>query len=321
MTRPEDAIPAPVAGLTNMVGVGAGEMHALAVRADGTVWGWGDNTLGQLGTGGTGGGATPVQAVGIEGVVSVAAGAHHSLALKQDGTVWAWGMNYSGQLGDGTMESRFTPVQVQGLDDVRFIAATNYTSMAMRGDGSVWTWGESLSGFELLPQKVEGLVNIHAVSVGWHGAYALREDGTLWQWFGHGAGTAPPAQVEGITDVVAIAPSNDATLHVVRANGTVWGRGTNIRGVLGVPDVTRSQDWIQVPGLTDVVSLSMGMESRMLAVRANGTAVSWGSNASGSIGDGISPLHLTPTRVLMPCRLLAEPSWESLDKAQRCRAE
>jgi hypothetical protein len=263
--------------------------------------------------------------MGLEGAVSVAAGDYHSLALKQDGTVWAWGANFLGQLGDGTMESRFTPVQVQGLDDVRFIAASWYTSVAVRGDGSVWAWGDSASGFELMPRKVEGLVNIRTVSVSASGTYAVGADGTLWQWFGHDASTAPPTQVEGITGVVAVARDNwdEGALHVVRADGTVWGRGLNINGVLGVAGVTRAQDWIQVPGLTDVVSLSMGqIESRVLAVRANGTAVSWGSNVKSAIGDGIPSMHLTPARVLLPCRLVAVPSWEERQgKPQRCHAE
>jgi alpha-tubulin suppressor-like RCC1 family protein len=110
---------------------------------------------------------------------------------------------------------------------------------------------------------------------------------------------------------------------VVRADGTVWGKGTNYSGVLGVPGVTRAENWIQVPGLTDVVSLSTHPDaSSVQAVSANGPMVSWGSNPNGMIGDGISPIHLTPTRVLMPCRLLAEPSWEeSQGKTQRCHAE
>jgi alpha-tubulin suppressor-like RCC1 family protein len=163
-------------------------------------------------------------------------------------------------------------------------------------------------------------VNIRAVSVGRHDTYALGADGTLWQWLGHDASLPPPTQVEGITDVVEVA-HNDASIHVVRADGTVWGRGLNISGVLGVPGVIRAQDWIQVPGLTDVVSLRT-FELRVLAVRADGTAVSWGTNLNGSIGDGISDTHLTPARVLLPCRLVAVPSWEeSQGEAQRCHEE
>jgi alpha-tubulin suppressor-like RCC1 family protein len=197
--------------------------------------------------------------------------------------------------------------------------------VAVRGDGSVWSWGTNGLDFEttLVPRKVEGLENIRTVSVSWLNAYALGTDGTLWQWFEYGPGPVPPAQVEGITNVVAVAATDLSSLHVVRADGTVWSQGFNSYGVLGVPGVTRSQSWLQVPGLTDAVSLSMNsMEPRVLAVRANGTAVSWGSNLRGAIGDGISPVHLTPTRVLMPCRLPAVPSWEeSQGEAQRCHAE
>jgi hypothetical protein len=53
-----------------------------------------------------------------------------------------------------------------------------------------------------------------------------------------------------------------------------------------------------------VASLSANW-SRVLALRADGTALSWGSNMHGAIGAGVSPLHLEPTRVPLPCRLTA----------------
>jgi alpha-tubulin suppressor-like RCC1 family protein len=108
----------------------------------------------------------------------------------------------------------------------------------------------------------------------------------------------------------------------VRADGTVWSKGSNDYGVLGVPGLVKAQDWVQVPGLTDAVSLAMNStDMRVLVLRANGTAVSWGLNASGSIGDGISTEHPTPTPVLMPCRLPAAPSYEEAQgNAVRCHA-
>src|SRR4051812_39588310 len=41
--------PVPVAGLTGMVALAAGYTHSLALKADGTVWAWGDDQFGQLG--------------------------------------------------------------------------------------------------------------------------------------------------------------------------------------------------------------------------------------------------------------------------------
>ena len=107
--------------------------HSLLRSRDGTVWAWGNNTLGQLGDGTTSSRNVPAQVPGLSGVVAVSAGQGfqdeccyrgqgHSLALTQDGRVWAWGYNDHGQLGDGTTTTRFSPVLVSGLSGVTRIA-------------------------------------------------------------------------------------------------------------------------------------------------------------------------------------------------------
>ena len=82
----------------------------MGLKADGTVWTWGDNTLGQRGDGTTPRPQSPVP-IGT-GFASISAGGRHALAVKADGTLWAWGSNWGGQLGDGTFQHRFEPVQV-----------------------------------------------------------------------------------------------------------------------------------------------------------------------------------------------------------------
>ena len=69
-----------------MVAIAAGDDYSLALKADGTVVGWGANNTGQ----------TNIPA-GLSNVVAIAAGCNHSLALKADGTVVGWGDNGTGQ--------------------------------------------------------------------------------------------------------------------------------------------------------------------------------------------------------------------------------
>jgi alpha-tubulin suppressor-like RCC1 family protein len=112
--------PAQVPGLTDVVAVAAGDRHSLALKADGTVWGWGNNLSGQLGNGTWQPyHYTPVKALNLTDVEAVTAGDSHSMAVKRDGTVWTWGYNLSGQLGSGTdgttLMYRNTPEQVMGL--------------------------------------------------------------------------------------------------------------------------------------------------------------------------------------------------------------
>ena len=117
----EERSPKRVERLTEVVAIATGGGHALALRRDGTVWGWGANHFGELGRGegrpgSLGLEAAPVQ--GLTGVAAIAAGDGFSLAAKADGTVWAWGANGNGQLGIGTrdLESHPLPVAVKGPD-------------------------------------------------------------------------------------------------------------------------------------------------------------------------------------------------------------
>jgi alpha-tubulin suppressor-like RCC1 family protein len=87
--------------LSGIVAIAAGDDQSLALKSDGTVWAWGQNTYGQLGDGTTINMLTPVRVVGINSVASVSAGNSFSVALKYDGTVWTWGLNDQGQLGTG----------------------------------------------------------------------------------------------------------------------------------------------------------------------------------------------------------------------------
>jgi alpha-tubulin suppressor-like RCC1 family protein len=107
--------PVQAIGIGNVVAISAGVFDSLALRSDGTVWSWGDNSNGNLGDGTTTNRSTPVQVSGLSGAAGIAAGkfgnrtTYYSMAVKTDGTVVGWGDNFTGQLGDGTYAQRLTP--------------------------------------------------------------------------------------------------------------------------------------------------------------------------------------------------------------------
>src|SRR6185369_1511285 len=76
------AVPAVVPGLSGIIAIAAGEVHSLALKNDGTVWGWGYNGYGQLGTQNVGGNSgSPTQITGLSGIVAISSGLIHTVAL------------------------------------------------------------------------------------------------------------------------------------------------------------------------------------------------------------------------------------------------
>lgn len=72
----------------------AGERHAIATLADGTVYAWGDNQWGQLGVTTVEPSQTTPLAVPLTGINGIAAGAAHSLTRHEAcGTLWSFGQN------------------------------------------------------------------------------------------------------------------------------------------------------------------------------------------------------------------------------------
>ena len=151
-------VPALFIGLTPMTGVAtitSGDTHNCALKTDGTVRCWGDNTYGKLGDGTNTLRTTPVVVPGLAGVAAVSAGIDHSCALQTDSTVRCWGYNGGGQLGDGTIVNKSSPVAVPSilslaniLTGVKVAAlATGYNhSCALKTDGAVRCWGANSYG-------------------------------------------------------------------------------------------------------------------------------------------------------------------------------
>jgi alpha-tubulin suppressor-like RCC1 family protein len=107
-------IPVQVQGLTNVVKVAGGQIHAIAVKSDGTVWSWGANVYGQLADGTTTAQTHPVPISLPEPTDSIAAGFWCSISAQSDGLRRGWGHNQQGQVGDGSSGNMIrTPVQIE----------------------------------------------------------------------------------------------------------------------------------------------------------------------------------------------------------------
>ncbi len=104
-----------VGGFTDWCQASGGFRFSLGLKQDGTLWSWGCNNAGQLGTNTTVSRSSPGSVVGgFTDWCQVAAGYIQSLAVRQNGTAWAWGNGAYGRLGDNTAVSKSSPVSVVG---------------------------------------------------------------------------------------------------------------------------------------------------------------------------------------------------------------
>ena len=289
----------------------AGGTHSLAVRADGTVWAWGDNSRGQLGSRDAPVAPFPVAVPGVADAVAVAAGVDFSLALTSDGSLWAWGANEAGQLGDASTTDRAVPAPVVGLPPILAVAAGRAHVLALTMEGEVWAWGENARGQlgeeptppRATPAPVPGLPAVRALAAGGNHSLALAVDGTVWAWGANGRGQLgdgtrrsryQPAGIAGLAAVVDIAAGRQHSL-AVQADGRVWQWGsTEAARRLGDRSGLRPA---LVPGLPPALAVAAG-DAHSVALGRDGTAWAWGDNSRGQLGDGTGRARVAPVRVL-----------------------
>lgn len=261
-------------GFTSVTG-GVGNGYGL--RGDGTVWSWGTNDSQGLGNGTAFGlSSVPVRVGSLANIEQIASGGYSAYALDASNKVWSWGYNGDGELGDGSVTQRNSPVAVLLPSDVTQIAAGYLTGYALRSNGTVWAWGAN------------------GGSLG-NGAYGTGCESTP---VGPGCRAVTPIQVPGLTGVVSIGSTYNATF-AVKSDGTVWTWGFNAEGELGIgtaggpacydnPLGTNCMKLspVQVPGLTGVSRIVTGGAGTTYALMADGTVQSWGFNAAGQLGNG-----------------------------------
>ena len=129
----------PVRIMENVAYSSISANHSLVIQLDGSLWVWGCNNEGQLGTGNYENIKEPVNI--MNNIISVSAGNHNSFALQADGGLWAWGGNSFGQLGIGDTENRIEPTRI--MEKVSSISSIGTCSVAVKQDGSIWIWGST----------------------------------------------------------------------------------------------------------------------------------------------------------------------------------
>lgn len=125
--------PKQMGSLTTWSDVASTNYHTVALQTDGTLWNWGSNSDGQMGTSGTyEADGLPVKVGNKTTWTKITAGGYTTAALQSDGTAWAWGFNNRGQLGDGTTTAKSSPIQIGTATNWSEISAGEYHIMSIR---------------------------------------------------------------------------------------------------------------------------------------------------------------------------------------------
>ena len=236
----------------------ATEGGKLAVKTDGTLWGWGQNTNGELGQNNRTDYSSPRQVGSDTTWVNVGGNRDGYHMVKTDGTLWAVGKNGSGSFGTNQSESTLgrvsSPVQIPGT-----------------------TWNGSLGN--------------RSISGGYEYALILKTDGTLWGMGHNGTGYlaqgnttqySSPIQIPGTT--WRSVSSYETHALATKTDGTLWAWGDNTNGVLGQNNTTQYSSPKQIPG-TNWGSNCSGGNGQSGCVKTDGTLYTWGRNHAGQIGN------------------------------------
>jgi alpha-tubulin suppressor-like RCC1 family protein len=248
-----------VANASNIVAVAAGGNHSLALKSDGTLLAWGLDNTGQLGDGPVDiGKSTPVAVLNATNVIAIAAGGNHSLALKSDGTVLSWGLDSLGQLGnDSAIANQSVPVLVNGATSIVAIAAGDNQSLALKSDGTILSWGSDTSG-------------------------ELGNDSEL-------ISQSTPVAVSGASNIIAIS-AGGAYCLALKSDGTMLSWGSDQKGQLGDDAVSalKAMPVSVNPEASNIIAIAAG-DSHSLALKSDGSLLSWGWDGSGQLGDDTAP--------------------------------
>jgi len=263
---PTQWAPVQVVNLTNVIAIGSGAYHSMALRSDGTLWVWGDNTYGELGSTAPSNPAiaTVPQVVQFPSgtvIVAIAAGQGSSFALDNTGTVWAWGT----QIGNAVTTYNASPTKVvfPSPTVVTAMAAGTQHLLAIDSSGQLWAWGANFYG-----QLGNGSTN---------------------------PTIAPTTPISGLASVTNVA-ANQSNSMAVDQTGAVYTWGHNNDGQLGIGNQTDKSTPQKLTTISGPVAVAFGFD-HALALFADGTMAGWGNSFNGQVGTGFQSLYLSPTSV------------------------
>lgn len=301
--------------------IALGESHACFVHANGELYCWGLNDMGQLGRDPNvvPFSATPLLVPLPTRAVSVATGLDFTCVVDEIGDIYCFGNRAYGRLGGGTRsrgpEPSPVPQRVVFSGDFVQVAAGSAHACGLRATGVLLCWGWNAWGqaggsaaYQLTPRAVSTGNRFVDVTAGANFTCGLLSDRHVTCWGANNAGQLGDGTlvrrsygifvreqlVGGGTlelEYVVQVEAGFAHACAIKVDGRVfcWGQGT--KGQLGDGNQRVASTLALQNGITQAVSLGSGNRADHTCVlRADGNTFCWGRNDHGQIGNAaISP--------------------------------
>ena len=293
--------------------------HTVAIRSDGLLFTWGDNSSGQLGNGNTGTDqSSPVQ-IGSSSWMMCAAGSATSYAIDINGRLFTWGEGSNGETGQGVTADSNSPIQV-GASSWYSVTAGLANGYAIRIDGLLFAWGSNTAG-QIGDGAVVGTTRTSPVQIGaqtWsvvasHSLVstvaAIRSDGLLFTWgFCGGSGLlgdgtnnggvslvnskSSPVQI-GSSSWKAISMANGGCM-AIRVDNLLFTWGIGASGEIGDSTVVPKSSPVQIGSSQ---WRYVGGHASRHAIDIEGRLFGWGGSNSGQLGQGNTTGASSPVQV------------------------
>ncbi len=316
--------------IDDIVSISVGYQHSMGLKADGTLWSWGSNNVGNLGNDGLGvDEPIAVQTYNGSGITSVrffggGSGANHSMVNRTDGQSYGFGLNQYGEL-ESVLGTHAKPLSMS-LNYAQSISCGQDHTSYINWDGNIYTTGynnvgqlgfnyPTTSTFFGVPSN-PGTARAIQTSCGTEHTMALLADGRVLTWGGNTSGqcgeiggpfTTPiiiQRDVNGdsipdgdLIDIIAIAAGgwHGVALDV---DGYLWTWGTNSQGRTGQGTTSGTTTYATRITSTSGFTKIAGGRWGSAAVQFDGDVYTWGDNQRGQCGNNTTGTDLTvPTLV------------------------
>ena len=241
-------------------------VHSI-LRANGTIWSWGFNGAGTLGTGTTESSKIPVKALNLNNVISIDQSFGAEVAVDKDGSVWFWG-NLWIYFGPPDIDTNVVvPLKIAQVAGARTITMSGVFIFLLMNNNTVCYI--KLDWYS--PTIVEGpivLENIPHITSIWKNL-AITSNGSIYDL------VSQNFLQNSLIDIESV--SGNLSRHVIslKKDGTVWAWGNNDLGQLGNGTFDNSELPTRVLNLTDIIAISANYDYN-LALRKDGFVWFWG---------------------------------------------